>query len=267
MGGSLRGRSRVLELPQKEGRMRGLQSVVLRLAVLMALLFSVQCLSVFRLVPAVTRGDANRYIARIETWLPNSEFAGVYRITSKDTLAKTIMFVEDPMFYFKLIKDVDMVQFWENVGLYDAYKHDKKKGKAEFYFREQLKNMIDWQEVPVDIFGNLVNAADVVSRLTFLFLNGPSGGYGDIIKDLYMREFRSYPTDCISELKDMKDWKLVVDRFGEENAETMKKVVKGLGKSGFEKEFKEYLLTRYPILRESDQARSDTSFLSVYMGK
>ena len=234
--------------------MRAASSIDARLSILMALLFSVQCGLLMRYVPTVTRGDANHRIEEIKAWLPNSEFAGVYKMTSEETLAKTIMFVEDPVHHFKLIRDMDMTQFWENISLHDAFMREKKKSKSMFYFHDRLKDMIHWQAVE-DEFGSIVSPEDVVSILTFLLLNCQSGDYEDILRDLYMREFGSYPSWCIRDLKKRKDWKRVVDQFGEERVMTITKVVKRLRNSGFEKEFKEYLVTRYPILRESVQKK------------
>ena len=229
--------------------MRGLLKAVSRFCIVLALLFSVQCDAVvYFSKPLIDKGYAGEQIKEIKTWLPDSEYVGVYKITSEDALRKTILFVEDPDVdeYFNQIKVLDMAQLWDNIRIYDAFMHDKKKAKSRFYFHERLSDVYAvgfWHEVKqVDI-----------SLITFLLLNCPSGDYAGLIKDLYLKTFDSYWYSFIPQLKKRADWKRIVDEFGAERMEQIKKVMKHLGKSKFEKEFKEYLLTRYPALGESVQ--------------
>jgi hypothetical protein len=228
--------------------MRGLLKVVSRFCVLLALLFSVQCAVLLfeALEPQMDKSDANDRIEKIKTWLPNSEFVGVYKITSEDALRKTIMFVENPHAYFYQIEVLDMTQFWDNIRIYDAFMYDKKKAKSRFYFHERLSDIYAvgfWHEVKqVDI-----------SPMTFLLLNCPSGDYAGLIKDLYLKTFDSYWYSFIPQLKKRADWKRIADEFGAERTEQIRKVMKHLKKSKFERELREYLVIRYPTLGDSVQ--------------
>lgn len=230
--------------------MKGFPVVVSKFCVLLALLFSVQCTALLEQLPTFDKNDANRRIEAIKTWLSSSESAGVYNIRSEDTLVKTIMFVEDPAHHFALIRDMDMTQFWENVGLYDAFMYGKNKGKRKFHFRERLIDLIGSQDEEKG-YCSAWFPGDPFLILTFLLLNCQSGDYEVIIKDLYMEELIKCTRTDIGELKKREDWKRIVDEFGVERTEQMKRVVKRLGNSGFEKEFKEYLFARYPGIRKS----------------
>lgn len=228
--------------------MRGLPMVVSRSCVVLAFLFSVQCVPfagiMYLTEPMIDNAITHDRIKEIKTWLPNSELAGLYKITSEDTLRKTINFVENPGDYFYQIRTLDMTQFWDSIRIYDAFMYDNKKATI-FYFHKRLS----------DFYGvghwHGVNASVDISIITFLLLNCPSGDYGGLIKDLYLYTFASYWHSFIPQLKKRRDWKLIVDEFGAERTEQIEMVMIRLGKSEFEKELREYLLTRYPTLRES----------------
>ena len=226
--------------------MREASPAVSRFFILLVLLFVAKCIPSMLLYYELDRKGIDASIAQdrikhIKAWLPNSEHERVYKIESEDTLEKTIMFVEDPERYFRLISDMDVTQFWENISLHDSFMREKKKAKSGFYFHERLIAFTK------DL---LAMRGEKVSVMTFLLLNCQSANYEQRIKDLYMHLFGLHTGLFIRQLKKREDWKRVVDELDVERAEQFKRVLRHLGKSQFEKEFRDYLLIRYPSIKE-----------------
>jgi len=77
--------------------------------------------------------------------------------------------------------------------------------------------------------------------LTFLLLNAP-GYFGEIIVDKYLELFKESNDIFLAYLSNRADWQQVVDSLGTGDWGSFVASVKKLGDSGFEGEFKRYVL-------------------------
>ncbi|NIO48850.1 MAG: hypothetical protein GTN73_05355 [Candidatus Aminicenantes bacterium] len=77
--------------------------------------------------------------------------------------------------------------------------------------------------------------------LTFLLLNAP-GYFGEITVDKYLELFKESNDIFLAYLSNRADWQQVVDSLGTGDWGSFVASVKKLGDSGFEGEFKRYVL-------------------------
>ncbi len=137
-------------------------------------------------------------------------------------------FIENPDIFFKKIKNIqELFAYFEIIDCLAV--NDRKFTEISFdSFVTKRFNEHNLTELRVKIF-------------TFLLLNS-EGYFGEILADQYSKLFSKFSEKFLIVLAKEPEWKRIVYSLDAGDWETFKTAVEKLGDSGFEGEFKRFVL-------------------------
>jgi hypothetical protein len=220
--------------PGRDGRWaRGRTNMKNRMAIVMVI-----ALIIPQFLQAFDENAAKERVKEIKVWLPTFEYAWQYKVDSEEALEKVILFVENPLKYVSVVRGIDHKSLVRNKLLYETFLYETKRATDGMYFYSQLLSI------------SRTMSKEKVSLMTFVLLDCCDALEGEAIAGLYARLFMANTRMFIKFLKGRSDWKQVVNEFGNFNADQTGTILNNLGDSEFEKEFKEYVFTKYPFIKE-----------------
>jgi len=162
-------------------------------------------------------------------------------VASSEAFKNVILFLQNPTKYFGAIKNIPHVQSY--ISLYGTYLNETHKlnGLLIGVFLDKHFSTIDEERVPI---------------LTFLLLNCSQGVFGELTTWYYIDLFASNPQLFIQDLKKRSGWREVVDNLVPFDSGKFKESMKKLGASDFEKQFKNYVSSRYEFYEKRFDALS-----------
>jgi len=170
-----------------------------------------------------------------------------------DVARKKYTFVNDFVNSFSEEKLIIVMNFINNP---DKYFDAIKKIPRLFAYFEVLDRLAETDEKYdemsfVSFLDNNFNEGKLTEKkvniLTFLLLNS-KGYFGEILADKYSKLFSKFTDVFISYLSKRSDWKRIVNLLGAGDWQVFKTSAEKLGDSGFEGEFKRFVLA--PIDKE-----------------
>jgi len=151
------------------------------------------------------------------------------------TLETVILFLQRPTKFFGDIRGIGLLQGY--ISLYGRYMHETRGTNSLIMatFLDKHFKTMDNQKVLI---------------MTHLLLCCSDGLNGSLLASSYIDLFKLYPKVFIRTLKKRSDWRRVVDEFLPEDPDKFIASMEKLGNSKYEKEFKEYVFSRYQFIKD-----------------
>ena len=147
---------------------------------------------------------------------------------SEKDLAIVMNFADNPYKYFKEIKKIPR--------LFSYFAIMDRLGNTDPDYEG-----ISWSDILEKIFSENQLSEKKLEILTFLLLKS-TGYFGEMMVDPYINLFSENSAIFIKFFSQRSDWKRIVDSLDAGNWETFKTAVEKLKDSGFEGEFKRFVL-------------------------